>query len=105
MGRFLAIAIALATIGACKDKSKTGGLPPAPDWSANAGQLAPAQPGAAARNNPHGGAGMPGNNPHAGVPGAPPLDRCVRVTVGTAEERAAFAEILRDVLATLPENA
>lgn len=39
------------------------------------------------------------------MPGAPPLDRCVRVTVGTAEERAAFAEILRDVLATMPENA
>ncbi|HEY7093493.1 MAG TPA: aminotransferase class I/II-fold pyridoxal phosphate-dependent enzyme, partial [Ktedonobacterales bacterium] len=29
------------------------------------------------------------------MPGAPPLDRCVRVTVGTSEERAAFAEILR----------
>ena len=72
MGRFLAIALALATFGACKDNSKTAGLPPAPDWSANAGQLAPAQPGAAARANPHG--GMGGNNPHAGVPGAPPLD-------------------------------
>jgi histidinol-phosphate aminotransferase len=31
------------------------------------------------------------------MPGAPPLDRCVRVTVGTPEERAAFAEILRAV--------
>ena len=31
------------------------------------------------------------------MPGAPPLDRCVRVTVGTPEERAAFAEVLRFV--------
>ncbi|HEX6543252.1 MAG TPA: aminotransferase class I/II-fold pyridoxal phosphate-dependent enzyme [Ktedonobacterales bacterium] len=36
------------------------------------------------------------------MPGAPPLDRCIRVTVGTAEERAAFAEMLRTVLPTLP---
>jgi histidinol-phosphate aminotransferase len=31
------------------------------------------------------------------MPGAPPLDRCVRVTVGTPDERAAFADILRAV--------
>jgi histidinol-phosphate aminotransferase len=31
------------------------------------------------------------------MPGAPPLDRCVRVTVGTPEERSAFSEILRVV--------
>jgi histidinol-phosphate aminotransferase len=31
------------------------------------------------------------------MPGAPPLDRCVRVTVGTPEEHAAFAEHLRAV--------
>jgi histidinol-phosphate aminotransferase len=31
------------------------------------------------------------------MPGAPPLDRCVRVTVGTPEERAAFAGVLRAV--------
>jgi histidinol-phosphate aminotransferase len=31
------------------------------------------------------------------MPGAPPLDRCVRVTVGIPEERAKFAEILRAV--------
>jgi histidinol-phosphate aminotransferase len=31
------------------------------------------------------------------MPGAPPLDRCVRVTVGTAAERTAFAEVLRAV--------
>ncbi len=31
-------------------------------------------------------------------PGAPPLDRCFRVTVGTAPEREAFAEILREVV-------
>jgi histidinol-phosphate aminotransferase len=38
------------------------------------------------------------------MPGAPPLDRCVRVTVGTAEERSAFAEILRAALPTVPET-
>lgn len=31
------------------------------------------------------------------MPGAPPLDRCIRVTVGRPEERAAFAELLRAV--------
>lgn len=31
------------------------------------------------------------------MPGAPPLDRCIRVTVGTTEERAAFAIVLREV--------
>ncbi|HEX6799836.1 MAG TPA: pyridoxal phosphate-dependent aminotransferase [Ktedonobacterales bacterium] len=31
------------------------------------------------------------------MPGAPPLDRCIRVTVGTPSERAAFAEVLRAV--------
>lgn len=35
------------------------------------------------------------------MPGAPPLDRCVRVTVGRPEERAAFAEVLRAVWPTL----
>jgi histidinol-phosphate aminotransferase len=38
------------------------------------------------------------------MPGAPPLDRCIRVTVGTAEERAAFAEILRAALPTVAET-
>ena len=38
------------------------------------------------------------------MPCTPPLDRCIRVTVGTAEERAAFAETLRAVLPTLPEQ-
>ena len=33
------------------------------------------------------------------MPGAPPLDRCVRVTVGMPAERAAFAEALHDALA------
>ncbi|MGO8947280.1 MAG: aminotransferase class I/II-fold pyridoxal phosphate-dependent enzyme [Ktedonobacterales bacterium] len=39
------------------------------------------------------------------MPGAPPLDRCVRVTVGTPPERRLFAEILRQVwpeIADLP---
>ena len=34
-------------------------------------------------------------------PGNPPLDRCVRVTVGTAPQRAAFAEALAEVLETV----
>jgi histidinol-phosphate aminotransferase len=34
-------------------------------------------------------------------PGAPPLDRCIRVTVGTETERALFAEILGEVMAAL----
>jgi histidinol-phosphate aminotransferase len=35
-------------------------------------------------------------------PGAPPLDRYIRVSVGTAPMRAAFATALRDVLAEVP---
>ena len=35
------------------------------------------------------------------MPGVAPLDRCVRVTVGTAEERARFAERFRDAWAAL----
>ncbi len=35
------------------------------------------------------------------MPGAPPLDRCIRVTVGTPAERATFAEILRRVWPTV----
>ena len=35
------------------------------------------------------------------MPGAPPLDRCIRVTVGTPQERAAFAEMLRAVSDTV----
>jgi histidinol-phosphate/aromatic aminotransferase/cobyric acid decarboxylase-like protein len=31
------------------------------------------------------------------MPGAPPLDRLVRVTVGVPAERTAFAAILREV--------
>ncbi|MBF6590778.1 MAG: aminotransferase class I/II-fold pyridoxal phosphate-dependent enzyme [Ktedonobacterales bacterium] len=31
------------------------------------------------------------------MPGVPPLDRCIRVTVGTPAERALFATILREV--------
>jgi histidinol-phosphate aminotransferase len=34
-------------------------------------------------------------------PGAPPLDRCIRVSVGTAEDRALFAEIFRSVVSRL----
>jgi len=35
------------------------------------------------------------------MPGATPLDRCVRVTVGTPAERATFAAILREVWPTI----
>jgi histidinol-phosphate aminotransferase len=31
------------------------------------------------------------------MPGAPPLDRCIRVTVAPAAQRAAFATILREI--------
>jgi histidinol-phosphate aminotransferase len=34
-------------------------------------------------------------------PGAPPLDRCIRVSVGTAQERALFAEIFGSVMGSL----
>ncbi len=35
------------------------------------------------------------------MPGAAPLDRCIRVTVGAASERAAFAPIMREVWAAM----
>lgn len=35
------------------------------------------------------------------MPGVAPLDRCIRVTVGTAEERAAFARVLPEALAAV----
>ncbi|MEM7250281.1 MAG: aminotransferase class I/II-fold pyridoxal phosphate-dependent enzyme [Pseudomonadota bacterium] len=35
------------------------------------------------------------------MPGVAPLDRCVRITVGTAPERARVAEVLREVLPTV----
>lgn len=38
------------------------------------------------------------------MPGVAPLDRCIRVTVGTAEERSGFADALRDALPLLPER-
>jgi histidinol-phosphate aminotransferase len=38
-------------------------------------------------------------------PGAPPLDRCVRVSAGTAEMRSAFADAFRAVLAESPVEA
>ena len=37
-------------------------------------------------------------------PGAPPLDRCIRVTVGTAGERARFAELFAEAAAALDAN-
>lgn len=81
MGRFFVIAAALTALAACKDKSKTEGLPPAQEWSAKTGDLAPAgnagtNPHAAA--NPHAGvAGMNGGDTEAGdLPaGHPPIDQ------------------------------
>ena len=61
MGRFFVIAAALTALAACKDKSKSEGLPPAQEWSAKTGDLAPA---GNAPTNPHAAA-----NPHAGVAG------------------------------------
>lgn len=39
------------------------------------------------------------------MPGVPPLNRCIRVTVGTEPERAAFAAILREVWPTVATAA
>jgi len=36
------------------------------------------------------------------MPGKPPGDRCIRVTVGSPSQRAAFANALRDTLGALP---
>src|SRR5688500_6575648 len=70
MARFLIVVAALAALGACKKDSKSEGLPPAQEWSANNTGSLPAAPGAAA--NPHAGA-----NPHGAPqgqlpPGHPP---------------------------------
>src|SRR4051812_44840001 len=75
MGRFLIVAAALTGFGAlaaCKDKSKSDGLPPAQEWAANGSNMPAPTPGAA---NPH----AQGMNPHAedqgGMsPGHPPID-------------------------------
>jgi len=37
-------------------------------------------------------------------PGAPPIDRCIRVTVGTVQERAAFAKHLAEALTAVDSN-
>lgn len=56
---------ACAALAAC-DKKSTSGLPPAESWKAPDPSGGMTGPAAA---NPHGG----GGDPHAGVPGAPPL--------------------------------
>ncbi|HXX66338.1 MAG TPA: aminotransferase class I/II-fold pyridoxal phosphate-dependent enzyme [Polyangiaceae bacterium] len=38
------------------------------------------------------------------MPSVAPIDRCVRVTVGTAKERESFAAVLRDVTRDVPET-
>jgi hypothetical protein len=74
MGRFLVIAAALIALASCKDKNKSQGLPPAPDWAASTGSM-PAAPGAAvggnsphAKANPH----TQPANPHGDPSGMPP---------------------------------
>ena len=37
------------------------------------------------------------------MPGVAPLDRCIRVTVGTPPERAQFAQVFQAILPTVPE--
>ena len=39
------------------------------------------------------------------MPGVAPLDRCIRVTVGTAPERAAFAAVLPEALAAVDASS
>ncbi len=72
MGRFLIVAAALTAFAACKDKSKSEGLPPAQEWAASGSNMPQAMPGTKSVN-PHaqgegggGGGGMP--------PGHPPID-------------------------------
>jgi len=68
MGRFALVALALlAGLGACdKGKGERKGLPPAPDWNANVGDMMPVQqqgaPSPHAKASPHGNA-----DPHAGL--------------------------------------
>ena len=38
------------------------------------------------------------------MPGVAPLDRCIRVSVGTAPQRERFASVLDEVLANLPDD-
>jgi hypothetical protein len=78
MGRFLVVAAALAALASCKDKSKSEGLPPAQEWSANTGDLAPAAPNAA---NPH---AATGTNPHmtGEAPALPPDHPPINGTAG-----------------------
>lgn len=69
MVRFLVVAAALTALSACKKDSKSEGLPPAQEWTANPGNLPPAM-GATA--NPHAGANPHAANPHAANPNLPP---------------------------------
>lgn len=69
MHRLLLVVAAVALIGSACKKDTSSGLPPSKDWQAGEGE-APADkpPGMPQGANPHGGA-----DPHAGVPGAPPI--------------------------------
>src|SRR5262245_3622594 len=78
MVRFLVVAAAVSALGplaACKDKNKSEGLPPAQEWSANAGGAMPPTTGPASPHgpaNPHAQAGQEGQE---GLPeGHPPVD-------------------------------
>ncbi|MEZ4404338.1 MAG: hypothetical protein R3B06_30235 [Kofleriaceae bacterium] len=77
MSRAAVLVLALtSTLAACSSKKSKDGLPPATDWQAPGAPAPGAMPGAVA-TDPH--AGVPGapplggGDPHAGVPGAPPL--------------------------------
>ena len=74
MSRYLVVAAALAALASCKDKSKAEGLPPAQEWGANPGPVAPAQ-----GENPHAAA-----NPHMGgeAPALPPNHPPINGTAG-----------------------
>jgi hypothetical protein len=79
MIRFVVIAAAIAALAAC-EKKKSDGLPPAQEWGANTGSMAPAAPGAAADNNPHAKMTTPhmgqGGMAQPGMPaGHPPVDQ------------------------------
>jgi hypothetical protein len=81
--------LVVALLGSACKKDTSSGLPPSKDWQAGEGEAPakPSTPGMPQGANPHGGAdphaGVPGappigggggnSDPHAGVPGAPPL--------------------------------
>jgi len=71
MKRATTLAVVVVALAACDSKkSNKDGLPPATDWQAPAGGAAGPMPD---RAGPSMGGGVAAVDPHAGVPGAPPL--------------------------------